>query len=162
MYFTAWSPVVSPPVSPLHPPLSLTPRSSPSPPSLALQSARLPGCTGTHWFRPPCRTAANCSLYIRTSMTPTWATNTPPSSFLCLHLSSSPISLCGGSLHLSVSSLLTPWPPSAPLFVQIQIFLHWNSNFVSLFSLFCPKNICFLKRAGLSRLLIAERGQEVI
>lgn len=87
----------------------------------------------------------------------------PPSSVsICLSLS---VSLGGGSycsLHLSVPSLFTPWPPSAPLFVHIQIFLHWNRNFVSLFSLFCPKIICFLKRAGLSRLLMAERGQEVI
>lgn len=128
----AWPPAVSPPVSAaclLLPPSSLTPRSPHPPlPPPALHPAQLPGCTGTLWFRPPRCTAAHCSLSTaepQLHQQEEQAPHLPPlSSFLCLHLSFSPISLSltGSSsspLHLSVPSLFTPWPPSAPLSLQI-------------------------------------------
>lgn len=98
----------------------------PPPPSLALHPARLPGCTGTLWFRPPRCTRAHCSLSTAEPQLHQQEEQThhlpPLSSFLSLHLSFSPISLGGSSsssIHLSVPSLFTPWPPSAPLSVQI-------------------------------------------
>lgn len=148
---------------PLFPHLSLQPRSCSlhHPPLLHhlwLHPARVPGCTGTLWFRPSRCTAAHCSLSTAEPQLPQQEERTqhlpPLSSFLCLHLSFSPISpLLIVLPPLSISRCPVFLLPDHHLLLSLSrsIFLHLNTNFTSLSSLHlspsCPK------------LFVSSRGQ---
>lgn len=114
------------------------PGAPPSPPSLTLLPAWLPGRTGAHWFRPPRCTAANCSLptaepqrHQQEEQTPL----PPPSSVsICLSLPSLCVSVVAFT-PLSISQCPVFLLPDHHLLHSLSrsIFLHWNTNFASFF-----------------------------